>query len=85
MNDAHGERLRLIAEQAAGWFESLPTATLEEREKFLAWVQTSPLHVREFLAAIIINDDLPDLDPKRLINVGGCQRSCRLDTSSRLA
>lgn len=69
MNFEQGEKLRLIAEQAAEWLHLLPAATPEQRARFLAWLVTSPLHVRELLAAFIIDDELRSLDPERLINV----------------
>lgn len=77
MNRARGEELRLIAEQAAVWLERFPTTTLREREKFLAWVKTSPAHVREFLAAIVLKDDLSNLDCGQRIDVEAIAASAR--------
>lgn len=44
------ERLQ-ISERAVAWLVRLETATPKTRAEFLAWLEQSPLHVHEFLAA----------------------------------
>ena len=49
-----------IATQAAEWFIANPSDTLPETERaaFLAWLKTSPVHVREFLGVAAVARDL---------------------------
>jgi ferric-dicitrate binding protein FerR (iron transport regulator) len=43
--------LLLIAERAAEWLVRLDRASEKERAEFVQWLNDSPLHMREMLAA----------------------------------
>ncbi len=49
-----------VTRQAAEWFVSQRAGTLPpaEREKFTAWLRTSPMHVREYLAVSMLARDV---------------------------
>jgi transmembrane sensor len=59
MTSTEGKVRELIAEEAAAWFvanrEGLAS---KDREAFVAWLQTSPVHVEEYLAHTVIARDL---------------------------
>ena len=67
---ASDEEIRgAIAEQAGKWFIAQQTGPLadEESASFLAWLKTSPLHVREYLGIARIAHQLPTaLGPPRV-------------------
>jgi transmembrane sensor len=67
---ASDEEIRgAIAEQAGKWFIAQQTESLTEEESasFLAWLKTSPLHVREYLGIARIARQLPTaLGPPRV-------------------
>ena len=48
----------LLAERAAEWLIRLETATPAERAEFWEWVTQSPLHVKEMIAASVIDAEL---------------------------
>lgn len=55
------ERVRdLIGQEAADWFvANRGTLSAKERQNFVAWLKTSPMHVEEYLAISVIARDLP--------------------------
>ena len=55
------ERLReLVAEEAATWFveNREGTLTAQQEEEFIQWLQTSPVHVAEYLAISGLGRDI---------------------------
>jgi transmembrane sensor len=56
----NSERVRqLITEEAADWFvANRADQTAKQRQKFAAWLKTSPVHVEEYLALSAIASDL---------------------------
>lgn len=62
-------RLREAAESAAEWVLTLPEATEQQILDFEHWLLASPLHVREYLLAAHIDEELRKLDPKRPLPV----------------
>lgn len=54
-------RQDVIAEEAAGWFMALQDADSSSKERFTAWLKTSPEHVNEFLAVAALWDALPEV------------------------
>jgi transmembrane sensor len=59
---ANDEGMRnLIAEQAADWFvANREELSAQERDDFVAWLKTSPVHVQEYLGLAAIARDLPE-------------------------
>jgi len=57
---AEDEVRMLIAKQAAEWFVNNQLAAAEEQQRvtFMNWLQTSPLHVEEYLRIAAISRDL---------------------------
>jgi transmembrane sensor len=58
------ERLReLVAEEAATWFveNREGTLTAQQEEEFIQWLQTSPVHVAEYLAISGLGRDIGDV------------------------
>ena len=54
-------RDELLAAEAADWVIALEDADQRTREAFVAWLRTSPEHIREFLAVSAIWGELPEL------------------------
>lgn len=58
---SRSRRDELLAAEAADWVIALEDADLRTREAFVAWLRTSPEHIREFLAVSAIWGGLPEL------------------------
>ncbi len=58
-----------IAQQAADWLRIMQNAELEDEEGFLNWLKQSPLHVREFLLAYRMDQELDRMDGERRIDI----------------
>lgn len=59
MTSTVGKVRELIAAEAAAWFVgNREGLTSKDREAFVAWLQTSPVHVEEYLAHTVIARDL---------------------------
>jgi transmembrane sensor len=59
MNSADDKLRDLIAEQAAEWLvANREGLTAQERQAFVAWLQTSPVHIEEYLAHSTIAADM---------------------------
>jgi transmembrane sensor len=83
---ANDERLRnLIAQQAADWFvanrKELPA---REREDFTAWLQTSPMHVEEYLALAALARDLREACAEPQISVDELVANARAAEDARI-
>ena len=57
---ATGEQVqRLITDQAADWFVANRAGlSRKEQEAFAAWLQASPVHIKEYLAVAVVGRDL---------------------------
>jgi transmembrane sensor len=51
----------VIAQQAGAWFVANQAGPLDEADRagFVAWLQTSPIHVEEYLGVALVARDLP--------------------------
>lgn len=51
----------VVAQQAGAWFVANQAGPLDEanRAAFVAWLQTSPIHVEEYLGVALVARDLP--------------------------
>lgn len=58
---SRSRRDELLAAEAADWVIALEGADRRTREAFVAWLRTSPEHIREFLAVSAIWGGLPEL------------------------
>jgi transmembrane sensor len=59
MSSTNDKVRELITEEAAEWFvANREGLTPKEREEFVAWLRTSPVHVEEYLAHSLIARDL---------------------------
>ena len=58
---SRSRRDELLAAEAADWVIALEGADQRTREAFVAWLRTSPEHIREFLAVSAIWGGLPGL------------------------
>lgn len=58
-----------LAQQAEEWRQILLTASPKEEAAFWAWVEKSPLHLREILIADTLDSALDHMDPERKIDV----------------
>jgi transmembrane sensor len=61
MNTRDEQVRATIAQQAGEWFVMHRAAALDEadRRAFAAWIQTSPVHVEEYLGVALVTRDLP--------------------------
>lgn len=61
MENTEDRSLQAITEQAAEWFVAQREPLSDtERQKFVAWLQASPVHVREYLAIAAMSRDLAE-------------------------
>jgi len=59
----------LVARDAADWIRRLQQDDPAERTAFLAWLRQSPLHVRELLLALSLDEALEGMDARRQIDL----------------
>lgn len=67
---AHQEEA-VVAHAAADWLRRLQRVDFSERAAFLAWLRQSPLHVRELLLALAMDEALDGMDAKKRIDLEG--------------
>lgn len=58
-----------LAQQAEEWRQILLTAGPKEEAAFWAWIEKSPLHLREILLADVLDSALDHVDPERRIDI----------------
>lgn len=59
--DTSTQRIDIIAAEAAEWLLRMREADAASKRDFAAWLQTSPEHVREFLAVAALWESMPGL------------------------
>ncbi len=69
--DAKRLEVLSVAEQAAHWLRVMETVDIKKRKDFWEWMSASPLHVRELLLAVRLDQSLNAIDPERRIDVAG--------------
>jgi transmembrane sensor len=76
--DTDTEKL-LIAEQAAEWLIRLETATPAERAEFWEWLTQSPLHVKEMIAASVV-----DAEVRRVMRGGSIDANTHIERAQNI-
>lgn len=66
---AHRDETTLIARDAADWLRRLQRDDPTERTAFLTWLRQSPLHVKELLLALAVDDALDGMDSEKRIDL----------------
>lgn len=69
MRDLEKQIGNLRAQQASAWVSALAKPDADRHKAFIAWLEESPLNVREFLLAYSIDQSLDQLDSQRRVDI----------------
>jgi len=76
-----------IVDEASEWFVRLryDSPASDVQEHFMAWLRTSPEHVRAYLSILALWSDLPAVDPQRELGAETLIERARADAGVGLA